>query len=99
MTSSCITPIGAAGPVSPANPPRSARAARKTAALNVTLPMPSADIPVVLPHKLALGGGELKIKHTHPTYDDHEQRLERLREMKKLCLTLARPGQREKRVS
>ena len=63
------------------------------------LSLSSADIPVTFPHTMSAGGGALKIKHTHPTYDDHAQRLERLREMKKLCRTLSRPEQKEKRVS
>lgn len=63
------------------------------------LSLPSADIPVTFPHTMSAGGGALKIKHTHPTYDDRSQRMDRLREMKKICRSLARPKQQEKRVS
>ena len=36
-------------------------------------------------HKLSGGGMPMKITHQHPTYTNEKERLERLRDLKKLC--------------
>lgn len=38
-------------------------------------------------HRLSQGGMPMKIKHTHPEYADEAERLERLKELKKVCLS------------
>ena len=38
-------------------------------------------------HSLSQGGMTMKIKHTHPEYADEAERLERLQELKKVCLS------------
>ncbi len=48
-------------------------------------------------HSLSSGGMDMKVKHTHPQYQNSKERLARLKELKKTCTaTLARPrvGQR-----
>lgn len=38
-------------------------------------------------HSLSRGGMTMKIKHTHPEYADEDERMERLQELKKMCIS------------
>ena len=41
----------------------------------------------------------MKVKHTHPSYSDHTERMERLKDLKQSCRVLVQTERREKRVS
>lgn len=38
-------------------------------------------------HSLPQGGMSMKIKHTHPTYTNEQERLDRLQDLKRFCIT------------
>ena len=38
-------------------------------------------------HRLSRGGMPMKIKHTHPEYSGEAERVERLKELKKMCIS------------
>lgn len=38
-------------------------------------------------HRLSRGGMPMKIKHTHPEYAGEAERMERLQELKKMCIS------------
>lgn len=38
-------------------------------------------------HSLPRGGPPMKIKHTHPEYQDEKERMEKLQELKKACIS------------
>lgn len=43
-------------------------------------------------HSLSPGGMDMKIKHTHPQYQSDKERLDRLKEMRRLCISaLSKP--------
>ena len=41
----------------------------------------------------------MKVKHTHPSYSDHAERMERLKDLKQSCRALLQTERKEKRVS
>lgn len=38
-------------------------------------------------HSLSPGGMDMKVKHTHPQYQSDKERLDRLKEMRRLCIS------------
>ena len=54
---------------------------------------------VIYPHMLQAGGAAMKVKHTHPSYSDHTERMERLKDLKQNCRVLVQTERKEKRVS
>ena len=58
-----------------------------------------AETSVIYPHMLQAGGAAMKVKHTHPSYSDHAERMERLKNLKQSCRALVQPERKEKRVS
>lgn len=59
----------------------------------------SKETSVTFPHMLQPGGAAMKVKHTHPSYSDHTERMERLKDLKQSCRVLVQTERREKRVS
>lgn len=50
------------------------------------------------PHSLAMGGLGMKIKNTHPSYTNDEERTQRLRDLKKTCASMVKTAKPEKRA-
>ena len=46
-------------------------------------------------HSLSRGGMTMKIKHTHPEYADEDERMERLQELKKMCISRLAVAQKD----
>ena len=46
-------------------------------------------------HSLSRGGMTMKIKHTHPEYADEDERMERLQELKKTCISRLAVAQKD----
>lgn len=46
-------------------------------------------------HSLSQGGMTMKIKHTHPEYADEAERMERLQELKKMCISRLAVAQKD----
>ena len=46
-------------------------------------------------HSLSRGGMTMKIKHTHPEYADEDERMERLQEIKKMCISRLAVAQKD----
>lgn len=44
--------------------------------------------PAPVPHRLSVGGGGVKIKHTHPEHGSEQERLERLQDIRRTCAAL-----------
>lgn len=61
--------------------------------------IPSGDIALAFPHSIPVGGNRMNVKHTHPTYTDSEQRMERLRDLKKTCVGLVHEQRKKKQVA
>ena len=60
--------------------------------------IPSGDITPAFPHSIPVGGIRMNVKHTHPTYSDSDQRTERLRDLKKTCVSLVQEQRKRKRA-
>ena len=59
----------------------------------------SMDITPTLPHRMPMGGIHMNVKHTHPTYSDSDQRTERLRDLKKTCVSLVQEQRKRKQAA
>ena len=44
---------------------------------------------------MSRGGMTMKIKHTHPEYADEDERMERLQELKKTCISRLTVAQKD----
>lgn len=65
-------------------------------ALNISIP-PSDESSAKQVHSFDLGGKAMKVIHTHPAIPDDE-RLERLKDIKKICAKQIKPKAPEKRA-
>ena len=46
--------------------------------------------PAIMPHTVVEGDGAVEIKHTHPEYQNEEERMQRLKELRRTCTLLVR---------
>ena len=57
------------------------------------------ETSITFPHIFQAEGTSMKVKHTHPTYADYDQRMERLRDLNQSCRALLQKERKGKRVS
>ncbi len=62
---------------------------------NRMISMSVGNLTPAFPHRSPVGESRMNITHTHPTYADSAQRMDKLRDLKKTCVRLLQ-AQRKK---